>query len=543
MATFSNWGISRKLIAGFMVVALITVIVGGVGWYAENKLSKTIKVLKEESIPSIKQIDVAIYQFSRIKIALRTLLTPDNFAYELDRQKKSIQEAREEYRKAIAGYDPVARTIEEDKLYKEAVKQVADAAAVTDEILKLGEKVLANPQNFDIQHRELRQTILGTNRQIIDSAIDKMDKLAEYIMNYYGVEIPEKNLKLASILNMVMIFSLIIGVSLAIGLGLLISRSISRPMQRNTTDLTASSNNLEGAASQIASASQELSSGASELASSVEEITSSMEELQSIIESNTKSVNESEILMKETAEGAKASSNRTEELLAMMNEINESSRKVVRINKVIDDIAFQTSILALNAAVEAARAGEAGRGFAVVAEQVKSLAQKSAEASSETSELIETVVSNIENGTERTRLVAEDSKKVSEAASKVNVLLDEINRAFKEQSKGANQVTKAISQVNTVVQQTAASSEETASAGEELLAQVEQLREVVRSLNILTQGKKAVEKSQQAESAVKKSIPTGRKDSKVQAHKVREDNEMELITPEEKIPLQDFKDF
>lgn len=560
MLNFKSWGISRKLIVGFILVALITVIVGSIGWYGQNQLTDAIVGLKDENLPTVIDFNMCVYDFMKIKMGLRSFLSYERFTDEYDKQVKVIQEARDEYAKYIALYEKHSRVPEEEKLYQEMMQRLTEAVKYDNEILALAEKTMKTPANREALHKELTEMLLGEKRDIIDNLIKKMEELNSFIVRYYAQEQPEANIQMASILSTVMILTTVIGVILAVVLGVIVSRSVTRPLNRNTTDLTASSNNLEGAASQIASASQELSSGASELASSVEEITSSMEELQSIIESNTKSVNEAEVLMKETADGAQASSNRAEELLAMMNEINENSRKVVRINKVIDDIAFQTSILALNAAVEAARAGEAGRGFAVVADQVKSLAQKSAEASSETSELIETVVTNIEKGTERTRMVAEDSKNVSDAASKVNILLDEINRAFKEQSKGANQVTKAISQVNTVVQQTAASSEETASAGEELLAQVEQLREVVRSLNTLTQGEKAAGKTEIAE---RRGASEGRKDIKGQAYKVRqegalksttrdqgnkvskgrENGSMELITPEEKIPLEDFKDF
>ncbi|MFQ3620709.1 MAG: methyl-accepting chemotaxis protein [Spirochaetales bacterium] len=570
MLAFNKWGVGKKLVIGFVLVAIITVIVGLVGWYAENSLAESILQLKDESIPSIVYLRLSIYQFMRIKVAIRSLLSPDNFAAELEYQKKVIENARSEYAKAFSAYEAIPRTPEEEKLYQEAVKARTAAREVTDKILAQAQKVVANPQNAEALHRELRQLILGTERQTIDKTIDKLSELSAYVVDYYGVKVPEKDIRLGKQLNLIVILVSALGVVLAIGLGLLISRSITRPLNKTTEDLTGSSNNLEGAANQIASASQELSSGASELASSVEEITSSMEELQSIIESNTKSVNEAELLMKETAEGAKGSSLRSEELLAMMQEINERSRQVVRINKVIDDIAFQTSILALNAAVEAARAGEAGRGFAVVADQVKSLAQKSAEASNETSELIESVVANIEKGTERTRSVTEDSKKVSEAASKVSVLLDEITRAFKEQSKGANQVTKAISQVNTVVQQTASSSEETAAAAEQMQAQVEALREVVQTLNEVAQGKREGGGTSRISSALgptRRASATGtgkalqRREEKReeagsferrenQGRKVPESkgprgasSEVELITPEQKIPLEDFKDF
>ncbi|MEW6526018.1 MAG: methyl-accepting chemotaxis protein [Spirochaetota bacterium] len=348
----------------------------------------------------------------------------------------------------------------------------------------------------------------------------------------------------------VIIILMIIGVGLSIALSIIISNIIVKPINNVSNNLSTSSDNLEKAANQVASASQELSSGASELASSVEEITSSMEELQSIIESNTKNVNEAEILMKETMQTAKGAQEHSTELQKIMNTIGESSKKIIKINKAIDDIAFQTNILALNAAVEAARAGDVGRGFAVVAEQVKSLAQKSADSARETSDLIDMINQDIESGASKTDIVVTSFNDVVSRAEKVNVLLDEITRASKEQAKGSNQVTKAISQVNSVVQQLAASSEETASSSEEMLSQVESQREAVMELNSVVMGEKAIKNIIVKSADEKKSS-----DLTSKAHKVHEaidkmkakpkegDKDVELIKPEDKIPLNDFKDF
>jgi len=123
----------------------------------------------------------------------------------------------------------------------------------------------------------------------------------DYVKQHYGEVLVNESIAHSDSIIVIIQIVLIAGIILAVLLGLLITNSIMKPINKSTGDLNLSGNNLEGAANQIASASQELSSGASELASSVEEITSSMEELQSIIESNTKSVNEAELLMKETA--------------------------------------------------------------------------------------------------------------------------------------------------------------------------------------------------------------------------------------------------
>jgi hypothetical protein len=262
-----------------------------------------------------------------------------------------------------------------------------------------------------------------------------------------------------------------------------------RPIDGIAERLSLSAENLNTAAGQIAASSQLLSSGTSELASSVEETTSSMDELQSIIETNTRSMGEAERLMRETNAGAKDSSGKMRELLTAMGDISENSKKIHKVIKIIDDIAFQTNILALNAAVEAARAGESGRGFSVVAEQVKNLAQKSAVAVQDTADLVDRALESVERGALRGQEVKAAQSKAVELAAKVGTLLEDIGLTSREQLKNSNQVTQAMTQINSVVQGTATSSEETASASEVLREQANLMKGAVANLNSLMSGK------------------------------------------------------
>ncbi|HQJ07273.1 MAG TPA: methyl-accepting chemotaxis protein, partial [Spirochaetota bacterium] len=221
-------------------------------------------------------------------------------------------------------------------------------------------------------------------------------------------------------------------------------------------------------------------------------------------------------------------------------EIDDNSKKIVRIIKVIDDIAFQTNILALNAAVEAARAGDAGRGFAVVADQVKSLAQKSADAAKETAELIEKAIDSVNKGEELGKSVSEFQNESKQMTDKVLVLIEEVNTASKEQLKGINQITQAVGQVNSVVQQTASSAEESAAASEELLSQAESLDKIVDNVTIFIKGKLEKSTENKQSNTIKQIEPKKTEHSYKTSTR---DNSVEVIKPEDKIPLEDFRNF
>ncbi|MDC7222288.1 MAG: methyl-accepting chemotaxis protein [Spirochaetales bacterium] len=270
---------------------------------------------------------------------------------------------------------------------------------------------------------------------------------------------------------------------------------VSRPIGNISLEVSHGSRQLESASKQISASSQQQSSFTSQLAASVEEISTSIEELQSTLELTTKNINQSELMMRDTNEGTQQVSNQMELLKGALQEINENSQQIVKIIKVIEDIAFQTNILALNAAVEAARAGDAGRGFAVVADQVKDLAQKSASAANETTLLIERAIKSVEKGEDLGEKVLTIQLKSGEMTQKVATLLDEINRSSQGQMRGIGQISSAILQTNQGVQQSASSTEETAAASEQLLGQAESLNLMVQKLNLLVKGK--VESSQE----------------------------------------------
>jgi len=277
---------------------------------------------------------------------------------------------------------------------------------------------------------------------------------------------------------------------------------------------------VTSASNQIAEGSQSLAQGASEQASSLEEVSSSLEEMASMTKQNADNSNQAKTLA-DTSRGAAQTGNEAmTRMTEAINKIKTSSDQTAKIVKTIDEIAFQTNLLALNAAVEAARAGEAGKGFAVVAEEVRNLAQRSAEAAKNTADMIEESVKNAEGGVRITEEVAKGLGEIVDGIAKVTDLVGEIAAASNEQAEGIEQVNVAVAQMDKVTQQNAANAEESASGAEELNSQSEELQAMVSEFTLSADGagtrRKVSAETSQVRHAGVASAGTGRLRAQVQ---------------------------
>ena len=256
-------------------------------------------------------------------------------------------------------------------------------------------------------------------------------------------------------------------------------RGIAEKLNDTMLQISQSSAQVANGSEQVSSGAQALSQGATEQASSVQELAASISEISDKVNENADNAQQANAMAGSVSMEMNVSNDKMQQMMQAMGNISSCSGEIGKIIKTIEDIAFQTNILALNAAVEAARAGTAGKGFAVVADEVRNLAGKSAEASRNTSVLIENSMKAVENGT---RIAGETAQSLLQAVNAVNEMtgiIEQISKASSEQAEAISQITMGIDQISSVVQTNSATAEESAAASEELSSQSQLMKSLV----------------------------------------------------------------
>ncbi len=265
-------------------------------------------------------------------------------------------------------------------------------------------------------------------------------------------------------------------------------RMIVNPLLAISQELQDGATRVRTASGQLEEASQSIAAGAVEQAATVEETSASTVEINSMTQANADNAKSAAGLMEEAAGGVDQANRKLEEMVVSMREINQSSDRIGKIIKVIDELAFQTNVLALNAAVEAARAGEAGLGFAVVADEVRNLAQKSAQAAKDTAALIEDSMARSQPGGGRLQEVGDAIARVTELSGSVKVCIQQVSGGTEEQARGIEQISAAVQQMEQVVQAAAQKAQENETSTAELRQQSESLEDIVARLTTMIEG-------------------------------------------------------
>jgi len=500
----SNVKIGVKLIGAFLIVSLITAMVGYLGIIDMAKLNDEADKLYEQELLGVSYIKEANVQLIGIGRALGNAML------------SSSQKDRSAYLNQIDSY---SLSLEKHMQQAGPLLNTAEGKAKFTSLMEywenyqIGIEKAANLLESESlsENKESIRFVQGDLRETADSVDNLMTQLAR---------LKEENAQAAAQLTTdlyttsrdVMIGFTIFGVLLGLMLGYIISRGISQPLQDAVSaadkiskgdltglidakgtdevgqlmlamktmmeklsqivgDINGASDALASASEEVSATAQNLSQGASEQAASVEETTASVEQMSASIAQNTENAKVTNDMSTKASREARDGGEAVTKTVEAMKSIAEKIG-------IIDDIAYQTNLLALNAAIEAARAGEHGKGFAVVAAEVRKLAERSQVASQEIGEVAKNSVSLAEQAG---KLLDEMVPSIQKTAD----LVQEISAASMEQASGATQINQAMEQLNSITQQSASSSEELASTSEEMSGQALQLQELMTFFKVV----------------------------------------------------------
>ena len=388
-------------------------------------------------------------------------------------------------------YDNIAENVEKYSKKDNETKTKDDMADMTNKVAEC-KKLRLEVLNLKDQGKVSQAfALINTNASSAQAILDSLDKLDKEVKNQTS-ELETGFDKATTSAITLLIIAMLVTIAILSILGKLISDMITKPIKQAIDGLNIGTEEVSSASSQVAAASQALAEGTSEQAASVQETSSTLEETSSMVHQNRENTQQAAVLAKQARQYAEKSNTEMGKLSTSMTDLKSSSNEISKIIKVIDEIAFQTNILSLNAAVEAARAGDAGKGFAVVAEEVRNLAQRSAQAAKDTAVIIEGNVNLSVSSFDIAKAVKESVVAIEEQAGKVSDLLEEISVATNEQAQGVEQIAKAVSQMEVVLSTNAQTAEEAASASCALSDQATNVKEIVNTLVVLVDGVEAL---------------------------------------------------
>ncbi|MFZ5352840.1 MAG: methyl-accepting chemotaxis protein [Bacillota bacterium] len=505
---------------------------------AEAFLESSYKFLTSQNEKMINEINTSAGSAAmteRLKkiTTINDILDAGN-AIKIAVQKAQAQRDPKIIEDAMANFDTVFSMIERIR----TITYRAEDIEALNEVKEAVESYKASVTSLDINWNALQE--LNIKRAVIS---EEILKLVEGISEAGISSTMERaNTTETTMINSVyvVVTGLIITVAASMILAFIIILSITRPINAAVIELGEGAAQVASASQQLSSASQQLSAANTEQAASIEETSATLEESSSMIQQNNENTRQATMLAAQTKSAADKGNAEMQEMMTSISEIKKSSDQIAKIIKVIDEIAFQTNILALNAAVEAARAGDAGMGFAVVAEEVRTLAQRSAQAAKDTEVIIENNIEMSSKGVEVAGRVGEALKDITAHAKRVNELMDEISAASQEQAQGISQISKAIVQMEKVTQQNAAASEQSASASEQLSAQAETLNDIVDKLLILVEGKRHSVNTKKSSKKLDKAVHKKAEEESTKLNKKGITSvKKHAVNPNDIIPLED----
>ncbi|NUO87451.1 MAG: methyl-accepting chemotaxis protein [Cupriavidus sp.] len=529
MHWFNQLRVTTRLVAGFLVVAVIGAAMGLLGVVNMGRMADWTGKIYHGDLQALKAVqdaNINLVYASRSQIALLSASTMGERTVEKEQIVKSLGAMDERIRQVAGVFDrPEGKAL---------VKQYQDLSpafrARMEKYVELVSKQPLDTSQFESQVFSESADLLKDSHAleaVMFEMVKRRDNRARSNM--------EEARSVYDSTRLWMLGLVLGGLALSVLLGVLLARALSRQLggepayaaaiaariaegdfskpvttragdksslvfamqqmqqqlSRMVRDFKASAESIGSASREIAAGNNDLSQRTEQQAASLEQTASSMEELTSTVRQNADNARQASGLAANASDTALRGGEVVGRVVQTMDEINDASKKIVDIIGVIEGIAFQTNILALNAAVEAARAGEQGRGFAVVAGEVRSLAQRSANAAKEIKGLIGDTVERVDNGSALVGQAGKTMDEIVQAVKRVTDIMGEISAASAEQSSGIEQVNQAVAQMDEVTQQNAALVEEAAAAAGALEEQAGRLQSAVATFRLAAEDERA----------------------------------------------------
>ncbi len=447
----------------------IIVVLGGYTFWRSADLFKSLEYTATQQLPAIRYMTLTdMYHDNLRAVVIESLY--DGRLNKLNRLKeitKEKDEAIEQFQTNVSKLSKLNLSVQTQKLIEDSRSAMKDYLGLSSEVVNLA-------ASGDLEKAEMQ---LPAFEKSFSALEEKLDVLGS------NVEKEATNISSEGSNTLFMIGALsFMGVALGLVFSIWTVRNIRFYTQEFLANVMGAGETMITISDRLARANEQFSSSATEGAASLEETVASLDELSSMVTLNTENAQRASEVSIKSRESAMKGEEEIQDLSKAMGEIKHSSQKMEEIINVIDEIAFQTNLLALNAAVEAARAGEQGRGFAVVAEAVRSLAQRSAVAAKDISQMIKESISKIDVGVGIVDSSREDLRQIFTSIKEVSDLNQQISAASVEQTSGIRQISQAMNQLDTVSQQTAGGALEVSTISENMLDESIRLKEFVRQV-------------------------------------------------------------
>ena len=509
---FSRLGVGRQLACAFAVLLAMTALMGAVALWSMHQEDQRVREVANKWLVGVGQLAQARASLVDMREMEVKHSRTDDRSYHSEYEEKMLASGKRT-QTSLAAYKHAVQGEEEAKLFQKAEKAWADYQKFNKQVVTLGR---------DKKQADAADISDGAADMAVEEAIGALAALSTY--NFAGGQAAAESASATSqrataAVIALLVLVLVVGTGLAIAItrGIVgqlggeprVAVSLARAVAQGdlsthihlkpgdeqslmaslhamqvglstaVTQVRRGSEGVAAASSQIAEDNQDLSNRTEQQAGALQQASSTMDELGATVRNNADNAQQANVLAQGASAVAVKGGDVVGQVVHTMKGINESSRRIADIISVIDGIAFQTNILALNAAVEAARAGDQGRGFAVVAAEVRSLAQRSAEAAKEIKGLIGASVQRVEQGTALVDQAGQTMEEIVAAIGRVSAIVGDISTASAEQSTGVTQVSQAVSQMDQATQQNAVLVEQSAAAAENLRQQAQQLVQAV----------------------------------------------------------------